>query len=258
MKRDPPKADSLSHRDWHSHLEPGGHSDIWVSDAEGAEPRAVTSDPAADSMPSWFPAGDRILFLSNRQGHFGLWTLELSTRMATLLRDVGEGIDSPRLSPDGTRIAFNWARGGSTINTWVVPVHGGEPRQLTFDREFLGFACWSPDGRLLALQMRRAGGTHIAVMPSGGGTATQLTSDEGESWPHSWSPDGDKIAFAANRGGLWNVRWVSRTTQEQVQVTDQSKLNAYVRYPAWSPRGDRIAFEYAETAGNIWMVENLP
>ena len=49
--------------------------------------------------------------------------------------------------------------------------------------------------------------------------------------------------------------WVSRTTKEQKQLTHYSKLNAYVRYPAWSPLGNQIVYEYAETTGNIWLVE---
>lgn len=32
---------------------------------------------------------------------------------------------------------------------------------------------------------------------------------------------------------------------------EYEKLNSYVRYPTWSPLGDKIAFEYAETTGNI-------
>ena len=35
----------------------------------------------------------------------------------------------------------------------------------------------------------------------------------------------------------------------------EPKLNAFVRYPAWSPLGNQIAYEYAETAGNIWLME---
>jgi len=32
-------------------------------------------------------------------------------------------------------------------------------------------------------------------------------------------------------------------------------MNTYVRYPAWSPAGDQIVYEYAKTTGNIWMVD---
>jgi Tol biopolymer transport system component len=83
----------------------------------------------------------------------------------------------------------------------------------------------------------------------------ELTSDRGQSWPHSWSPDGDKIAFAGFRNGVWNLWWVSRTSRARKQVTNYNKLNAFVRYPTWSPHGDKIVYEYTETTGNIWLME---
>jgi Tol biopolymer transport system component len=103
--------------------------------------------------------------------------------------------------------------------------------------------------------MKRGDDTHVMVMPSGGGSLKQLTFDRGQSWMHSWSPDGDKVAFAGFRDGRWNVWWVSLSTMRQKQVTNYTKLNAYVRYPAWSPLGNQIVYEYAETTGNIWMME---
>jgi TolB protein len=158
------------------------------------------------------------------------------------------------LSPDGKQIAFNSTKSG-TINVWVVPVEGGEPRQLTFDSEQAGWPCVSPDGRLIGFQMKRGENTHIMVMPADGGTPMQLSFDQGQSWPHGWSPDGDKIVFAGQRNDVWNVFWVSRATKERKQMTTNSKLNAYVRYPAWSPLGNQIAYEYSESIGNIWLLE---
>jgi Tol biopolymer transport system component len=105
------------------------------------------------------------------------------------------------------------------------------------------------------LQVGRGDDTHIAVMPSGGGEITQLTFDKGQSWIYSFSPDGDRIAFAGFRNGYWNLWWVSRSTRQQKQLTNYAKLNAYVRYPAWSPLGNQMAYEYAETTGNIWLAE---
>jgi Tol biopolymer transport system component len=82
-----------------------------------------------------------------------------------------------------------------------------------------------------------------------------LTSEAGDSWPHSWSPDGDKIAFAGRRGSVWNIYWVSRSTRQQKQLTNYTKINAFVRYPAWSPLGNQIVYEYNEVTGNIWTAE---
>ena len=157
------------------------------------------------------------------------------------------------MSPDGKQIAFNSTKSG-TINIWTVPTEGGPPKQLTSDKELMGFPSWSPDGKFIAFEMKRGDDTYVMIMPSGGGTPKQLTYDRGQSWPHSWSPDGDKIAFAGFRDGFWNVWWVSRNGATQKKITNYSKLNAYVRYPAWSPLGDQIVFEYAETKSNIWTM----
>jgi eukaryotic-like serine/threonine-protein kinase len=232
----------------------GTAGDIWVVDADGKNPVQLTTDPNTDSIPDWFPDGNRIAFLSNRTGHFALWATTLSGGRDTLLLDINEDIDYGRLSPDGRAFAFNSRKGGP-VNTWVVALEGGEPRQLTFDKEMAGFPCWSPDGRWLAVEFKRGEETQIALMPSGGGDPVQLTSEHGDSWPHSFSPDGDKIAFAGRRGGVWNIYWVSRSTRQQKRLTDYSKLNAFVRYPAWSPLGTQIVYEYNEVTGNIWTAE---
>jgi TolB protein len=158
------------------------------------------------------------------------------------------------VSPDGKQIAFNSTKSGTT-NVWVVPVDGGEPRQLTFDSEAMGWQSWSPDGKLIAIETKRGEDTHLMIMPADGGAPTQLTFDRGQSWPHDWSPDGDKIVFAGQRNDLWNIYWVSRSTKMQKQITSNSKLNTYMRYPAWSPLGDKLAYEYSETTGNIWLME---
>jgi len=96
---------------------------------------------------------------------------------------------------------------------------------------------------------------HWAAMPAEGGEPVQLTREPGLSWPHSFSPDGDRVAFAGMRDGRWNLYWVSRTTGEQRRLTRFDETNTYVRYPAWSPAGDRIVFERAQATGNVWLME---
>jgi Tol biopolymer transport system component len=69
----------------------------------------------------------------------------------------------------------------------------------------------------------------------------------GKSWPHSFSPSGNEIVFAGQRDGIWNIYTISTKTKVQKQLTNYSKLNVFVRYPAWST--NRIVYEYAETDG---------
>jgi Tol biopolymer transport system component len=57
------------------------------------------------------------------------------------------------------------------------------------------------------------------------------------------------------RDGVWNIWWVSRSTREEKKLTALTSFRSIVRYPAWSPRGDRIVYEFAEAKGNIYVAE---
>lgn len=230
----------------------GADGDIWLMDADGKNATQVTT--AGGALPSWFPDGEQIAFLSTSRDPRKAWFTNLKTGQDRPLLDFGEEVNYMKLSPDGKQIVFNSKKSG-TINVWKISVAGGAPKQLTFDKEMIGFTCWSPDVKTFAVQIKRGDDTNIGTMPSDGGEITQLTFDKGQSWTHSFSPDGDKILFAGFRKGYWNVFWVSRSTKQQRQLTHYRKLSAFVRYPAWSPLGNQIAYEYAETTGNIWVAD---
>ncbi len=227
-------------------------TDVWIMEADGTNVRQVTTE--GGGLPCWFPDGEQLVFLSSRDWRKP-WTANLQTgQEKTLAVDFGEPVNYMRMSRDGKRILFNSKRSGTT-NTWIVSLDGGEPKQLTFDKEFMGFASWSPDGKLVAVEIKRGGDVNIGVISSDGGPVTQLTFEKGQSWPGNFSPDADKIVFAGFRDGVWNLWWVSRTTKEEKKLTNYSKVNSFVRYPAWSPTGNQIAYEYVETTGNIWVAD---
>jgi eukaryotic-like serine/threonine-protein kinase len=225
--------------------------DIWVIDEDGNNKRQITTE--GGGLATWFPNGQQLAFLSSRDLR-RVWIADLQTGQDKPSLDFAEEISYMRLSPNGEQIAYNSIRNGTT-NIWKIPSSGGVPTQLTFDTEFMGYPCWSPDGKLLAFQTKRADDANIVVMSSDGGPVTPLTFEKGQNWPHSFSPDGDRVAFAGFRDGVWNLWWVSSSTKEQKRLTNYSKMNAFVRYPAWSPLGNQIAYEYAETTGNIWRAE---
>jgi len=131
----------------------------------------------------------------------------------------------------------------------------GTQHKLTFDREFVGYPCWSPDGRELALEVRRGDDIFIGVMPSAGGTPELLNEKRGLSWAFSYSPDGRRIAFAGYRDDTWNLWWIDRGTREEQRLTGNTRLDVYIRYPSWSPKGDRIVYEQAETRGQVFLLE---
>lgn len=230
----------------------GAAGSIWTVGADGSERTQLTTEQSI--LLGWLPYGNQLASITFlKDGQF-LTTTTVDTGMRKMIRQVTLQYPFCRLSPNGKMIAFN-AYGGSSVNLWLYSVEEGTTKQLTFDKELLGFPAWSPDSKWIAAEMKRNDDTYVALVPVEGGTPVQLNSDRGQSWTGSWSPDGDKIAFAGSRNGVWNIWWISRLTREQKQVTNYTRPNSFVRYPTWSPRGDQIVYEYSELTGNIWMAE---
>lgn len=234
---------------------PGLNPDIWTMDADGQNRTQITTSPTAELIGDWLPDGRRLFFVNHRAKKSALWTIDTITRKEEPLPLPDREFGSPRISPDAKRLAYQTKKGSNTTNIWVADLTTGERKQLTFDREFIGFPCWSPDGKFLAIQVTRGDDVMVAIVPSEGGDPVQLTFDRGLSWPFSWSPDGDKIAFAGSRNDRWAVWWVSRSTLAQQRLTPEVPLNAYVRYPGWSPRGDQLVYEYGATTGHLFMMQ---
>lgn len=229
----------------------GASFELWIMDRDGKNKSQLTTEGA---NPSWFPDGKRIGFACPAGNRSAFCSLTIEGRKQEKLFDFADYTHVARLSPDGKQVAFNLTR-GETTNIWVASIEGRASRQLTFDRELAGFPAWSPDGKWIAFEIKRGDDNHVCIIPSGGGELIQLTNDKGQSWAYAWSPDGDKVIYAGERDGIWNVYWVSLSSRQQKQLTNFTQMNTYVRYPAWSPVGDQIAYEYAKTTGNIWMVD---
>jgi Tol biopolymer transport system component len=227
---------------------------ISVTDPNGNNGKELTVDLPLFNVPGWLPGGNRIVFLTSRKGVHMLASVDVETGKAQDIAELPADAGFPSLSPDGLQVAYHIEKAGA-INTWVYNTADGQSRQITFGNSLMGFPCWSQDGKYVAVESKHGDNTDIEIVPGSGGTPIRLTAGQGQSWSYSWSPDGDKIAFAGLRKGVWNVWWVSRSGQLQKQVTAYSKPNQYVRYPAWSPLGDRIVYELGETTGNVWALD---
>ncbi|WP_336325747.1 S9 family peptidase [Halovenus sp. HT40] len=108
---------------------------------------------------------------------------------------------SPRLSPDGTRVAYlhqtpkDDDEYEATIH--IVDANGGEPRRFTLAEGVDAEPRWSPSGDRLAFTSTRGADDdrqQLWVLPTNGGEATQVTSVVGGVGDIAWSPDGERIA----------------------------------------------------------------
>jgi Tol biopolymer transport system component len=156
--------------------------------------------------------------------------------------------DTPVWSPDGRKIAYvsDWP----TEGIFVMDADGRNRRELDAVSDLsTGGLAWSPDGRSLAYGTSISGMWVIDLK-----TRKQVAlSTRGDRNP-SYSPDGRQITFQHNDDGngsdaIWvmNANGTHRRQITQpptkVRVGTGDTLSVWDRNPAWSPRGDLIAFE---------------
>ena len=51
------------------------NNDVWVADLASGTLRRLTTDPATDAVPLWTPDGERVVFASQREGSWGLFSM---------------------------------------------------------------------------------------------------------------------------------------------------------------------------------------
>jgi Tol biopolymer transport system component len=99
---------------------------------------------------------------------------------------------NPRISPDGSRIAFDvYDPRTNLTQVWVGDISRGVQTRLTSGPGSNSQAVWSPDGSRIAYQTDRKHQADTYVRPAGGGgTEEALTDEDGQRSPDDWSKDG--------------------------------------------------------------------
>lgn len=239
-------------------VRPGEGQALWIADLESGDVRLLAEQPGLQWSRAWLDGGRRMAYVVPGARGGSILSIDVETGETREHRALDEHVVSaPMLGPDGRTLVAHGARGGA-LNVWAMDLEGGPARPLTDDDEGVGYPVWSPDGSGLAVEIMRDGHTRVGWLPPGGGAVREIVSTPGQSWPYSFSPDSRRIAFAGQRGGVWNVYWAPVEGGEERPLTAYESPALYVRYPDWSPRGDRIAFEYAESTSTVWLRELPP
>src|SRR5215831_17580528 len=112
-------------------------------------------------------------------------------------------VSDPQVSPKGDFVAFtitdmDVAANRGTMQIYLVPLGGGEVRQLTNDEHSSASPRWSPDGEKLAFISARDGDDEIWTIDVSSGALKKITTISTGAGDPVWSPDGRWLAFLSD------------------------------------------------------------
>ncbi len=168
--------------------------------------------------------------------------------------DLQSPFFSPRLSPDGQRIAY--ISYGREWQVWVYDLGSGTNSQLTGEGKAY-YPIWSPDGKRLLFAWHKSLQSSLYWQPYDGSSAMErFTAGEYEERPGSWSADGKTLAL---------VQWLTPGNADIAVMDVPSRritpfLNSqfYEHYPEFSPNGRWIAYSSDESKREEVYVRPFP
>ena len=239
--------------------------------------RPVTAATTAVLSATFAPDGHRIAYSLQNVGSPTLefWIEDVLTGdKRQLARDQQVGRESPRWSPDGSRLAYVWERGTGTRHQRTVavrPAAGGDEQLLSdpLNANVLPFG-WSPDGRSLLVS------SDLSTLSTGRSMAVALwpmaaaphadkaervvaSNPDYDLWQESFSPSGRWIVFeAVNRrppdatATLYVIPSAGGVDAHWTALTDP---HAWADKPRWSPDGRLLYFWLRHgSLYNVWAL----
>ncbi len=244
------------------------------------------------SDPRLSPDGRTVAFVvttadkESDENHHSIWSVDADGGEPFQLTR-GTADRAPRWSPDGAHLAFIRKSEDGPAQIWLLPTHGGEPRQLSTLPLGASGMVWAPDASRLAVvapvdldgepnddaeRERRAAaplvirsaayksdGTgligskrmHLFVLDASSGEAQELTKGDLNVSVQAWSPDGRRIAFAASREDR-DITSRSHLYVVDVSGGESDEIAAWdgtAGFPVFSPDGLRVVFLGARHVG---------
>ncbi len=225
--------------------------DLYISGADGSDPRQLTDDVARDLEPRWSPDGTRIAFYSDRGGNLQIWSIDADGGHARpLTENPGGRVVYPVWSPDGSRMAATIATGAvygvrlfDPGQPWTQQTPESLPPLPGQLPDFLAFS-WSPDGTRLA-GGSRDGRVVVYTLRT---RAYEILASRTGGYAR-WMPDGRHVLYMDREGQkLLVVDSVTKATREVLSTAPQ-----FLRSYALSRDGRALYVAAGDNESDIWM-----
>jgi TolB protein len=197
-------------------------------------------------------AHTRIVFANDKSGHKELYVMDYDGENVRRLTRENSITLLPKWSPDGKLVVFNSYREGNP-DAYLLNYPGGELHELSMRQGLNTAPTWSPDGTEIALTLSRGETPDIFIINRSGNIIRRLTHASGVNTSPCFSPNGQQIVFVSDRSGIPELYVMDAAGAGVKRLT----FGQWTDAPAWSPRGDWIAYERQRADGifDIFVVD---
>ncbi len=174
-----------------------GSFDLYLADADGHNPRRLTTDPGAEGDPVWTPDGLRIVYTAApRAGVPQIMSIQTDGTDPRPITASPGGNRTPDVSPDGHRVAFVSTRDGNP-EIYEAGIDGGEARRLTRTGDREASPRYLPGGDLLyVLEKSKA---RILRLAAGASAPVTVLEVDQPVIALDVSRDGERVAYVAGK-----------------------------------------------------------
>jgi serine/threonine-protein kinase len=173
------------------------------------------------------------LWVDQRGASEGLW-------------DGSRTYAEPRISPDGTKVAF-MVYADNDWDLWVYDRVRRVSTRLTFTPGIDGPGIWSPDSQYVAYSSGTLGQqlNLYRKRADGSGEAERLTATKTLEFVHSWSPDGKYLLYTLQGANGLDLYLLPLEGDRKPQAFLSTRFNE--TEGAFSPEGRWVAYESDES-----------
>lgn len=238
-------------------------SEIWISDADGANPRQVTLENSYCLCPNFLPdSNEEFFYASEKSGQTKIYRASIHHPKGELLVNLRGNQALPAMRPDGKQIAFISDIAGRPDlfiqNLGPEKKAMGKPKQIfSAPRATQASPTYSPDGSRIAFVSDKDGPPRIYLMNLNDKRNKKpkprlLTRRNRENTSPSWSPDGTKLAYSARVEGVRQIWIYDFKTGEEIPLTagPENKEN-----PSWAPDSFHLIYNTeGKDLSNLYLI----
>lgn len=220
-------------------------ANIWKINLNTEQPRINTFNTSTrvDKNPRFSPRGDKIAFISDRNGTFEVW-LDDSTggKLRKLTSFNGPYLGNPSWSPDGKKIIFDVRKDGRS-DIFEVSVVDGVTTPIIQNNAIKLFPRYSPDGTHIYFTSNYSDTWEIWKFNININKRSRVTRNGG--YMVEIQRDGSSIFYSKlNENGLWKSSLESGEEQQLFTLSSMNRSNwtltergiYYLNYSEGSPQ----------------------